>query len=60
MGDNHRCRIMFQGGFHYFPWMDFGMADGAPEQCFMRNQTMLVIQQQQNKRLSFLHCQMKP
>jgi hypothetical protein len=29
--------------------MDFGMADGAPEQRFVRNQPVLVIQQQQNK-----------
>jgi hypothetical protein len=29
--------------------MDFGMADGAFEQRFVRNQPVLVIQQQQNK-----------
>jgi hypothetical protein len=26
----------------------------------VRNQPVLVIQQQQNKCLSFLHCQLKP
>ena len=60
MRDNHRCRIVFQGGLHHFPWMDFGMADGAFEQRFVRNQPVLVIQQQQDKCLSFLHRQLKP
>ena len=47
MSDNDRCRIVFKGGLHHFPWMNFGMADGAFEQRFMRNQAVLVIQQQQ-------------
>lgn len=49
MSNNNRCRIMSQAGLHHFPWMDFGVADGAFEQRFVRNQPMLVIQQQQNK-----------
>ena len=40
---------MFQCSLHHLPWMYLRMVDGAGEQRFVRNQPVLVIEEDRGK-----------
>lgn len=44
MCQKYGSRVMAQGRLHHFTWMHLRTVDGAAEQCFAFQQTVLVIQ----------------
>lgn len=59
MRDDYRRCIMTQCRFHNFARMNFGMVNRAEEERFMLQQTMLIIEIDNNKDFALLLCQIE-
>ncbi|MNR53570.1 hypothetical protein D3C85_1736050 [compost metagenome] len=59
MREEHGGCVMAQGRLHHFPGMGFGVVYRAGKQCFVREQTMLVVEQQHHKHFTLQGCQLQ-
>ena len=55
MRHEHGSSVIFQCSLYHLPWIDLRMVDGAGEESFVRNQPVLVIEEERGKLLA-LQC----
>lgn len=59
MGDDNGGSIVLQGGLYQFAGMNFCAVQGAGEQRFVRNQAMLVVEEEHGKFFALKYGEMQ-